>query len=429
MAAIPFNPNRPPIDWDEAFRLREQEHWTFAEIAREFGYAYKTVRTELTKRGAKGRQAARRGIAGLKLRELWRYTHEKCERPDHPSYSRNGGEGVSVSADWDTFEAFYEWARDSGYRVGLRLARKSDFGPYAPWNCHWITPEECHRTRRMPKGRSRRGQKLVPIDWDQAKRLYLDEGLPTPEVARRIGSSYTGVYLGLRRMGLMRPKPRALTGTQEKRRIHKTWSSIHARCTDPRSNMYPYAGARGIKVAKEWESFEPFLRWAIDSGAKRGLCISLIDRSGDYSPSNCKWVTKQEVVLRRRSPKHAPAPRRPVTAFGETKSMNAWTRDRRCKVTVPTISARLARGWTAEQAISGERENRGGSDIVAVEIRAFGQVKSLTGWLRDKRCRVTLTGVTDRIRRGWSTEDAISTPPFTLPVSKRARKRRSTRRA
>ena len=49
-------PEREPIDWEEALRLH-RSGWTLAEIAREFGYAYKTV---WTKRRPMGRLRAQR---------------------------------------------------------------------------------------------------------------------------------------------------------------------------------------------------------------------------------------------------------------------------------------------------------------------------------------------------------------------------------
>ena len=46
-------PERTPIGWDEALRLYQKEGWTYAEIAREFDYAYKTVHSKLRKLGTK----------------------------------------------------------------------------------------------------------------------------------------------------------------------------------------------------------------------------------------------------------------------------------------------------------------------------------------------------------------------------------------
>ena len=87
---------RVPIDWDVALQLRNAEGWTFARIARAFGYAEKSVRNALLARGATGRRSARNDLASRKLRALWRFTHDKCEVPRHPSYPLYGARGVQV---------------------------------------------------------------------------------------------------------------------------------------------------------------------------------------------------------------------------------------------------------------------------------------------------------------------------------------------
>ena len=48
-----------------------------------------------------------------------------------------------------------------------------------------------------------------------------------------------------------------------------------------------------------------------------------------------------------------------ITAFGESKSVYAWARDPRCVVSVNTLKARLADGWTLEAALSTPPRRRG----------------------------------------------------------------------
>lgn len=44
-------------------------------------------------------------------------------------------------------------------------------------------------------------------------------------------------------------------------------------------------------------------------------------------------------------------------------------------------------------------------------IEAFGEGKTASEWSRDERCRVGLNSIRDRIKKGWTAEDAIATPP------------------
>ena len=466
---------RPPIDWDEALRLHADEGWSYADIAREYEYAYKTIFMGLRKRGAKPRRQsqARRTKRGAKLVELWRFMREKCTVPEHSSYERYGAMGVRVCREWDeSFDAFYAWAVKSGYRIGLRLARKNRRWDYTLGNCHWVTADEkaqrrqgsrspswtltafgetkgsaawskdprcnvspstlLHRIRRgdspekaitAPRDSTRKPgaksppqhSKRRPIDWEEATRLYLKEGLSQPEVARRVGASYTGVVAGFKRLDVRRERKPGPTSTPEGRRLHKTWESLHRRCVEPSDALYPYTGAKGVRVCGEWVEFAPFLEWAIESGAKPGLCLVRRNRQGDYSRTNCEWVTRAEASRRTAAPTKPRRSRTPIAAFGEDKGVVAWSKDPRCSVSATTISARLAKGWPTESAITAPRENLGGSDIVYTELEAFGLTKGLTDWTRDHRCKVSLTGLSDRLRRGWSAEDALSTPPYQQP--------------
>ena len=77
-------------------------------------------------------------------------------------------------------------------------------------------------------------------------------------------------------------------------RLHKIWSSMKARCSNPNEQSYINYGGRGIKVCSEWENFEPFMKWALGNGYKDTLTIDRIDVNGNYSPSNCKWSTIKE---------------------------------------------------------------------------------------------------------------------------------------
>ena len=123
---------------------------------------------------------------------------------------------------------------------------------------------------------------------------------------------------------------------------------------------------------------------------------------------------------------HAPLPyphSQALCAFGETKPMAAWLEDVRCLVGRDAIKYRLAQGWSVEDALAtppGARRGR--------RLTAFGLTQSLQAWTQDKRCRVSVATLTARLTTGWPLEEALTTPPFerlpqltafgdTLPIS------------
>lgn len=79
---------------------------------------------------------------------------------------------------------------------------------------------------------------------------------------------------------------------------YQVWSSMKARCGDPRSPSYPDYGGRGITVCERWESFEAFLA---DMGERpAGRTLDRIDGNRGYEPSNCRWATLVEQNTNRR---------------------------------------------------------------------------------------------------------------------------------
>lgn len=52
---------------------------------------------------------------------------------------------------------------------------------------------------------------------------------------------------------------------------------------------------RGVRVCEEWRhGFKKFEAWGLSHGWKKGLQIDRINNDGDYSPSNCRFVTPKE---------------------------------------------------------------------------------------------------------------------------------------
>jgi hypothetical protein len=146
-----------------------------------------------------------------------------------------------------------------------------------------------------------------------------------------------------------------------------------------------------------------------------------------------------------------------ISAFGEAKTLTAWSRDGRCAVSREAVRTRLALGWDAEDAIArpkhdkppleftyngrtltlrgwaeqsginyhtlyGRIKLRGmtiadalmkgpdGSDFV-VEVSAFGETKALYRWAVDARANCCTRTLRNRLLDGWDPERAITEKP------------------
>jgi len=171
------------------------------------------------------------------------------------------------------------------------------------------------------------------------------------------------------------------------------WESMRARCRNQNRQDFKNYGGRGIKVCDRWlNSFEDFIE---DMGfCPEGLTIERIDNDGNYSPENCRWGTRKEQALNRRS-------NRVLVYRGISKTVSEWAE--MLNVERGAIVHRLGRGWSIEDALEKPFENK------KHKLIAFnGIVDTLTGWGR--RLGGSQELIRRRLKAGWSMEKSLSTP-------------------
>lgn len=117
---------------------------------------------------------------------------------------------------------------------------------------------------------------------------------------------------------------------------------MKVRCQNPNFKKYNLYGGRGIRVCDEWQNFEGFYEDMAD-GYKDGLTIDRIDSNGDYCKENCRWTTFY-VQSNNRSCNHA------IIHNNKTQNLTQWARE--YNMAVSTLSNRLKRGWTVEDALT-----------------------------------------------------------------------------
>lgn len=77
-------------------------------------------------------------------------------------------------------------------------------------------------------------------------------------------------------------------------KVYDAWRGMKKRCYQESYQHFDRYGGRGIKVCDRWK--DNFLNFYEDMGdiPSDGYELDRIDNNGDYEPSNCRWVTKQE---------------------------------------------------------------------------------------------------------------------------------------
>lgn len=117
---------------------------------------------------------------------------------------------------------------------------------------------------------------------------------------------------------------------------------MRARCTCPTHHAYASYGGRGISVCDRWSEYLSFLA---DMGRRPSPqhSIDRIDNNGNYEPGNCRWATASEQRNNCRQ-NH-------VLEFnGRRMTMKQWADV--VGLRLGTISERLRRGWSVEDALT-----------------------------------------------------------------------------
>ena len=78
-------------------------------------------------------------------------------------------------------------------------------------------------------------------------------------------------------------------------RLQVIFNKMKNRCYNDTNKDYRFYGGKGIKVCTDWMK-NPcnFEMWAFENGYKSNLTIDRIDSSKNYSPENCRWITRED---------------------------------------------------------------------------------------------------------------------------------------
>lgn len=126
-------------------------------------------------------------------------------------------------------------------------------------------------------------------------------------------------------------------------RIREVWKGLKKRCENPNCKDYKGYHGKGITICAEWHDFETFYEWSITHGYRSDLTLDRINNSKGYNPTNCRWVSRRAQAYNRTTNRYI------RSSDGEVRTLEEWAR--RQGVEPSTVSRRLERGWTVDEAV------------------------------------------------------------------------------
>lgn len=110
--------------------------------------------------------------------KVWAAMMDRCNKPDHPSYTRYGARGITVCERWHDVECFIA---DMGLPpAGMSLDRIDNDDGYHRDNCRWATRTQQANNRGLTRRITFDGRTMSMTQW--AKEL----GLPKSTLFNRL---------------------------------------------------------------------------------------------------------------------------------------------------------------------------------------------------------------------------------------------------
>lgn len=111
---------------------------------------------------------------------VWHGIKARCLNPNHSTFYRYGGRGISVCKQWlNDSKLFFDWALSNGWSKGLTVDRINNDGDYSPENCRIVShAENCQ---------NRSNNKLTLKKTTEMRRLNSEYGVTPSELGKMFG--------------------------------------------------------------------------------------------------------------------------------------------------------------------------------------------------------------------------------------------------
>lgn len=92
------------------------------------------------------------GMVGTRIYITYKNMKSRCYNPCKKQAKDYFGKGIAVYKAWrNDFASFYKWSMENGYDENMTIDRINPHGPYAPWNCQFMTLSENIKKSNLQK--------------------------------------------------------------------------------------------------------------------------------------------------------------------------------------------------------------------------------------------------------------------------------------
>ncbi|AGY48563.1 HNH endonuclease [Bacillus phage Spock] len=186
-------------------------------------------------------------------------------------------------------------------------------------------------------------------------------------------------------------------------KLYRVYWGMISRVKYPSGDRYESYGGRGISICDEWlakdNGFITFYNWATSNGYEEGLTLDRIDVDGDYTPSNCRWISNEEQQKNRTN-------NRLMTLNGVTKTITEWSESLGGKHTL--VQGRLDLGWSEEDALTKPVTDMKSNQYGVKLVEHQGKKQSMKDWADE--VGLPYHTLARRLNKGWDIDRAMTTP-------------------
>lgn len=107
------------------------------------------------------------GMSGTKIYRVWCAMLARCRNPNDPDFKDYGARGITVCAEWLSFDRFFA---DMGEAPkGMTLDRRENDLGYSAANCRWATRSEQRANQRRRRDTA---NGIEGVKWSAAHRAF-----------------------------------------------------------------------------------------------------------------------------------------------------------------------------------------------------------------------------------------------------------------